>query len=216
MATNPMNQNAPESNPGFEVAFCLAADKFRNEMDPAEYRHVVLGLLSLRSLSAVCHRRNSVATEDPDDSNSNATNDFLVPPEARWTHLQAHAGQSTIGKLVDDAMAAMERDNPQLKDAPSRNYDPAHLSKCRLGELIGLISTIPTTDESGHAIDLLARVFEHSVIHFSDADSGSSGEYYTPSSVMGVFAEYDPCCGSGGMFAQSQLYLEQVESSGIR
>ena len=210
MATNPMNQNAPESNPGFEVAFCLAADKFRNEMDPAEYRHVVLGLLSLRSLSAVCQRRNAVATEDPDDSN--ATDDFLVPPEARWTHLKAHAGQSTIGKLVDDAMAAMERDNPQLKDTLYRNYDPAHLSKCRLGELIGLISTIPTTDESGHAIDLLARVFEHSVIHFSDADSGSSGEYYTPSSVMGLFTVYDPCCGSGGMFAQSQLYLDQVES----
>ena len=214
MATNPMNQNAPESNPGFEVAFCLAADKFRNEMDPAEYRHVVLGLLSLRSLSAVCQRRNAVATEDPDDSN--ATDDFLVPPEARWTHLKAHAGQSTIGKLVDDAMAAMERDNPQLKDTLYRNYDPAHLSKCRLGELIDLISTIPHTDESGDSTNLLARVFEHSVIHFSDADSGSSGEYYTPSSVMGVFAEYDPCCGSGGMFAQSQLYLDLVKSSGIR
>ena len=210
MATNPMNQNAPESNPGFEVAFCLAADKFRNEMDPAEYRHVVLGLLSLRSLSAVCQRRNAVATEDPDDSN--ATDDFLVPPEARWTHLKAHAGQSTIGKLVDDAMAAMERDNPQLKDTLYRNYDPAHLSKCRLGELIDLISTIPHTDESGDSTNLLARVFEHSVIHFSDADSGSSGEYYTPSSVMGLFTEYDPCCGSGGMFAQSQLYLDQVES----
>ena len=210
MATNPMNQNAPESNPGFEVAFCLAADKFRNEMDPAEYRHVVLGLLSLRSLSAVCQRRNAVATEDPDDSN--ATDDFLVPPEARWTHLKAHAGQSTIGKLVDDAMAAMERDNPQLKDTLSRNYDPAHLSKCRLGELIDLISTIPHTDESGDSTNLLARVFEHSVIHFSDADSGSSGEYYTPSSVMGLFTVYDPCCGSGGMFAQSQLYLDQVES----
>ncbi len=210
MATNPMNQNAPESNPGFEVAFCLAADKFRNEMDPAEYRHVVLGLLSLRSLSAVCQRRNAVATEDPDDSN--ATDDFLVPPEARWTHLKAHAGQSTIGKLVDDAMAAMERDNPQLKDTLYRNYDPAHLSKCRLGELIDLISTIPHTDESGDSTNLLARVFEHSVIHFSDADSGSSGEYYTPSSVMGLFTVYDPCCGSGGMFAQSQLYLDQVES----
>ena len=212
MATNPLNQNAPESKPSFEVAFCLAADRFRNDMAPAEYRHVVLGLLSLRSLSAVCHRHNAVATEDPDDSN--ATDDFLVPPEARWTHLQAHAGQPTIGNLVDDAMAAMERDNPQLKDALYRNYDPANLSKCRLGELIDLISTIPTTDESGHATDLLGRVFEYSVIHFSDADSGSSGEYYTPSSVMGLFTEYDPCCGSGGMLAQSQLYLDQVERSG--
>lgn len=155
MATNPLNQNAPESNPGFEAAFCLAADKFRNEMDPAEYKHVVLGLLSLRSLSAVCHRHNAVATEDPDDSN--ATDDFLVPPEARWTHLQAHAGQSTISKLVDDAMAAIEGDNPQFKDTLYRNYDPANLSKCQLGELIGLISTIPTTDESGDSANLLAR-----------------------------------------------------------
>ena len=138
----------------------------------------------------------------------------MVPPEARWTHLQAHTGQPTISKLVDDAMAAIERDNPQLKDALYRNYDPASLSKCRLGELIDLISTIPHTDESGDSANLLARVFEHSVIHFSHADSGSSGEYYTPSSVMGVFAEYDPCCGSGGMFAQSQLYLDQVKSSG--
>ena len=210
MATNPLNQNAPESNPGFEAAFCLAADRFRNDMAPAEYRHVVLGLLSLRSLSAVCHRHNAVATEDPDDSN--AADDFLVPTEARWTHLQAHAGQPTISKLVDDAMAAIECGNPQLKDALYRNYDPASLSKCRLGELIDLISTIPHTDESGDSANLLARVFEHSVIHFSDADSGSSGEYYTPSSVMGLFTEYDPCCGSGGIFAQSQLYLDQVES----
>lgn len=132
----------------------------------------------------------------------------------RWTHLQATAGRSTIGKLVDDAMTAMERDNPQLKDARYRNYDPAKLSKCRLGELIDLISTIPTTGESGHASDLLGRVFEYSVIHFSDAESGSSGEYYTPSSVIGLFNAYDQCCGSGGMFAQSQLYLDQVERSG--
>jgi type I restriction enzyme M protein len=218
MATNPLNQNAPESKPGFEAAFCLAADRFRNEMDPADYRQVVLGLLSLRSLSAVCDRRNAVTTEEPDGTN--ATDVFLVPPEARWTHLQAHAKQPTIEKLVHDAMAAMERDNPQLKDALYRNYDPANLSKCRLGELIDLISTIPSTipstDESGHATDLLGRVFEYAVIHFSDADSGSSGEYYTPSSVMGLFTAYDPCCGSGGMFAQSQLYLDQVGSSGSR
>ncbi len=191
MATSPLNQNAAESSPGFEAAFCRTADRFRNEMGPADYRHVVLGLLSLRHLSDLCHKHNAVATEDPDDSN--AANDFMVPPEARWTHLQAHAGQPTISKLVDDAMAAIERDNPQLKDALYRNYDPASLSKCRLGELIDLISTIPHTDESGDSTNLLARVFEHSVIHFSDADSGSSGEYYTPSSVMGLIAEYAPC-----------------------
>ena len=210
MATNPLNQNAPEPKPSFEVAFCLAADKFRNEMDPAEYKHVVLGLLAVRHFSDLFDSRATVITEDSDESN--AANDFMVPPEARWTHLQAHAGQSTIGKLVDDSMAAMERDNPQLKDALYRNYDPANLSRCRLGELIDLISTIPHTAESGDSANLLARVFEHSVIHFSDADSSGSGEYYTPSSVMGLFTVYDPCCGSGGMFAQSQLYLDQVES----
>lgn len=210
MTSKATNDNTTEPKPSFEVAFCLAADKFRNEMDPAEYKHVVLGLLAVRHFSDLFDSRATVITEDSDEFN--AANDFMVPPEARWTHLQAHAGHPTISKLVDDAMAAIERDNQQLKDALYRNYDPASLSKCRLGELIDLISTIPHTDESGDSANLLARVFEHSVIHFSDADSGSSGEYYTPSSVMGLFTEYDPCCGSGGMFAQSQLYLDQVES----
>ncbi len=188
MATGPLSESAAASNPGFEAAFCLAADRFRNDMDLAEYRHVVLGLLSLRSLSAVCHRHNAVTTEEPDGKN--ATDDFLVPPEARWTHLQTHAGQSTIGKVVDDAMAAIERDNPQLQDALYRNYDPANLSRCRLGELIDLISTIPTTDESGHATDLLGRVFEYSVMQFSDA--GSSGEWRVAILFRSDVVRHDP------------------------
>ena len=189
MAKSPLNENAPESNPRFEVAFCRAADTLRNEMDPAEYKYVMLGLLSLRYLSPMFDRRDAVTTEEP--GGSNTANDFLVPPEARWTHLQAHPGQPTIGKLVDVAMFVMERDNPEFKDARCRDYDPANLGKCRLRELIDRIGRMPHTDESGHSTNLLGQVFESSVIHFSDA--GSGGEYYTPSSVMELIARYAAC-----------------------
>lgn len=139
------------ANLGFEAKLWLAADKLRNNMDAAEYKHTVLGLIFLKYISDAfeeLHQR-LIAGEgeyegaDPEDADEyRAENVFWVPPEARWQHLQDNAKQPTIGKLVDDAMDAIERDNPKLKGTLTKNYARPALDKQRLGELIDLIGTI--------------------------------------------------------------------------
>lgn len=214
------------ANLGFEAKLWLAADKLRNNMDAAEYKHTVLGLVFLKYISDAFDELHQklIAGEgeyegaDPEDADEyRAENVFWVPPEARWQHIQDNAKQPTIGKLVDDAMDAIERDNPKLKGMLTKNYARPALDKQRLGELIDLIGTIGLGDAENRSKDILGRVYEYFLSQFASAEGKKGGQFYTPSCVVRVLVEmlapyqgrvYDPCCGSGGMFVQSEKFVE--------
>ncbi len=211
---------------GFESTLWQAADKLRNNMDAAEYKHVVLGLIFLKYISDSFEEMRAkllagegdydgANPEDPDEYR--AENVFWVPQEARWPHLQANAKQPTIGRIVDDAMLAIERDNPRLKGVLPKDYARPGLDKHRLGELIDLIGTIGLGDKENRAKDVLGRVYEYFLTQFASAEGKNGGQFYTPSCVVRVLVEmlapykgriYDPCCGSGGMFIQSEKFVE--------
>src|SRR5918996_859696 len=153
--------------------------------------------------------------EDPDEYR--ALNIFWVPPEARWSHLKAQAKQSTIGQLVDEAMAGIERDNPSLTGVLPKDYARPALDKRRLGQLIDLISNIAVGDAESRAKDVLGRVYEYFLAQFASAEGKKGGEFYTPRCVVKLLVEmlepyrgrvYDPCCGSGGMFVSSEKFIE--------
>jgi type I restriction enzyme M protein len=214
------------ANIGFEGKLWLAADKLRNNMDAGEYKHVVLGLIFLKYISDSFeeHHATLIAGEgeyagaNPEDKDEYlAANVFWVPKEARWAFLQANAKLPTIGKLVDDAMVALERDNPRLKGSLNKNYGRADLDKNRLGELFDLIGSIQLVDAASKSKDLLGRVFEYFLTQFASAEGKNGGQFYTPSCVVRLLVEmvapykgriYDPACGSGGMFVQSEKFVE--------
>jgi type I restriction enzyme M protein len=219
-----------------------AADALRANMDAAEYKHVVLGLIFLKYISDAFEAKHAeleaqqaqgADPEDPDEYR--AVNIFWVPKEARWSLLKANAPQPTIGKTVDDAMEAIERDNPTLKAVLPKDYARPGLDKERLGQLINLVSDIrfrepsPQPDgppspngrgdgsEGRRATDLLGRVYEYFLAQFASAEGKKGGQFYTPSHVVRVLVAmlapykgrvYDPCCGSGGMFVQSEKFIE--------
>jgi type I restriction enzyme M protein len=140
-----------------------------------------------------------------------------VPKDVRWQQLQAGARQPSIGKDVDDAMVSIERDNLRLKGALNKNYGRADLDKYRLGELIDLIGSIQLAAVAARSKDLLGRVFEYFLTQFASAEGKNGGQFYTPSCVVRLLVEmlapykgriYDPCCGSGGMFVQSEKFVE--------
>jgi len=209
---------------GFEATLWKAADKLRNNMDAAEYKHVVLGLIFLKYISdAFEERRAQLLAEvdqgaDPEHPDEyRAENIFWVPREARWEHLQGQAKQPSIGKLIDDAMVAIERDNPSLKGVLPKEYARPGLDKQRLGELIDLIGTIGLGDRENRSKDILGRVYEYFLSEFASAEGKKGGQFYTPRSVVKLLVEmlapyrgrvYDPCCGSGGMFIQSEKFVE--------
>jgi len=224
------------ANLGFEEKLWLAADKLRGHMDASEYKHVVLGLIFLKYISDAFEERRTWLLKEAADSKSDyyvkeskaryevaedrdeyaAENIFWVPKDARWPHLQAKAKQPTIGKLVDDAMAAIEKANPQLKGVLPKDYARPTLDKRRLGELIDLIGTIGLGDEASRSKDILGRVYEYFLGKFASAEGKAGGEFYTPQSVVKLLVEmiepykgrvYDPCCGSGGMFVQSEKFV---------
>ncbi len=212
------------SNLGFEAKLWQAADALRNNMDAAEYKHVVLGLIFLKYISDAfeakhaeleAERAGGADPEDPDEYR--AASIFWVPKEARWSVLRANAPQPSIGTLVDDAMAAIERDNPALKDVLPKDYARPGLDKSRLGQLINLVSDIGLGSPSDRAKDVLGRVYEYFLAKFASAEGKQSGQFYTPRHVVRVLVEmlapykgrvYDPCCGSGGMFVQSERFIE--------
>ncbi|MCA9107051.1 MAG: SAM-dependent DNA methyltransferase, partial [Planctomycetales bacterium] len=215
------------ANIGFESKLWLAADKLRNNMDAAEYKHVVLGLIFLKYISDAFEEMHQklIAGEgeyegaDPEDPDEyRAENCFWVPQEARWKHLQDNAKQPTIGKLIDDAMVAIERDNPRLKGVLPKDYARPALDKQRLGELIDLIGTIALGDAENRSKDLLGRVYEYFLSEFASAEGKKGGQFYTPRCVVRTLVEmlapykgrvYDPACGSGGMFVQSEKFVEE-------
>ena len=221
MATNDINKNG--GNLGFESEMFKAADKLRGNMEPSDYKHVALGLIFLKYISDAFEAKHKAllaedaqAAEDKDEYL--ADNVFWVPKEARWSHLQANAKLPTIGTLIDDAMRAIEKDNESLKGVLPKDYARPALNKVMLGELIDLISGIALNEEGDRSKDILGRVYEYFLGQFAGAEGKRGGEFYTPRSVVRVLVEmlepysgrvYDPCCGSGGMFVQSEKFVQE-------
>jgi type I restriction enzyme M protein len=211
------------ANIGYEAELWLMADALRGSMDSGEYKHVVLGLIFLKYISdafeekhaqLVADKAQGADPEDPDEYR--AINIFWVPPEARWPYLKAQAKQPTIGQLVDDAMAGIERDNPALKGVLPKDYARPALDKQRLGQLVDLMSNIRVGDADSRSRDVLGRVYEYFLSQFASAEGKKGGEFYTPRCVVRVLVEmiepykgrvYDPCCGSSGMFVQSEEFI---------
>ena len=211
------------ANLGFEQKLWQMADKLRGHMDASEYKHVVLGLIFLKYISdAFQERYDALKKEphaDPEDRDEYAAEHvFWVPKVARWPHLQNNAKQANIGKLIDDAMVAIEKENPSLKGVLSKDYNRPSLDKHRLGELIDLIGTIGLGDAENRSKDVLGRVYEYFLGQFASAEGKKGGEFYTPRCVVKLLVEmiepykgrvYDPCCGSSGMFVQSEEFIRQ-------
>ncbi|MDE0210431.1 MAG: class I SAM-dependent DNA methyltransferase [Boseongicola sp.] len=216
---------------GYEAELWAMADTMRGSMDAAEYKHVVLGLIFLKYISdafeelhaTVLEKRGEAAAEDRDEYI--AENIFWVPPDARWSHLKSQARQPTIGQIVDQAMMAIERDNPSLKQVLPKDYARPALDKQRLGQLIDMIGNIRVGDAESRSRDVLGRVYEYFLSQFADAEGKRGGEFYTPRCVVKLLVEmlepfegrvYDPCCGSSGMFVQSIEFIRaHAGGSGI-
>jgi type I restriction enzyme M protein len=223
MARATKTKNGTAATVGYEAELWRMADALRGSMDAAEYKHVVLGLIFLKYISDAFEAQHAqleaeqdqgADPEDPDEYR--ALNIFWVPPEARWSHLKAQAKQSTIGQLVDEAMAGIERDNPSLTGVLPKDYARPALDKRRLGQLIDLISNIAVGDAESRAKDVLGRVYEYFLAQFASAEGKKGGEFYTPRCVVKLLVEmlepfkgrvYDPCCGSSGMFVQSVEFI---------
>ncbi|HQO62630.1 MAG TPA: class I SAM-dependent DNA methyltransferase [Syntrophorhabdus sp.] len=205
-----------------------AADKLRSNLDAAEYKHVVLGLIFLKYISDAFNElfikltsEQSTTGADPEDKDEyTAERVFYVPPHARWKWLQGRAKLPTIGKDIDDAMDAIEKDNPTLKGVLPKDYARPALDKTKLGELIDLIGSI-TLSNGSKGKDVLGFVFEYFLGQFADAEGKKGGQFYTPQSIVKLLVEmlapeaqkrvYDGCCGSGGMFVQSERFIEMHE-----
>ena len=222
---------------GFEATLYQAADKLRSNLDAAEYKHVVLGLIFLKYISDAFEERHDLLLKESADPHSQyyikeetaryqiaedrdeylAENIFYVPEKARWGYLQANAKQPKIGTLIDNAMIAIEQENPRLKGVLPKNYARPALDKQRLGELIDLIGTIGFGEKVNRSKDILGRVYEYFLSQFASAEGKRGGQFYTPRCVVRTLVEmlapyrgrvYDPCCGSGGMFVQSEAFVE--------
>ena len=223
---------------GFEEKMWQAAVKLRNNMDAAEYKHVVLGLIFLKYISDAFEERRGKLDRQTSDPQSEwyakdpavryevledkdeylSENVFWVPQEARWEHLQANAKQAEIGQIIDDAMTAIESANISLKGVLPKNYGRPDLDKRRLGEMVDLISTIALGNAANRSRDVLGRVYEYFLGMFADAEGKRGGQFFTARCVVRLLVQmlapykgrvYDPCCGSGGMFVQSERFIEE-------
>ena len=211
------------ANLGFEEKLWAAADKMRGHMDPGEYKHVALGLIFLKYISDAFEelhiKLKADKSSDAEDRDEYlAENVFWVPKAARWAHLQANAKSPTIGKLLDDAMVAIEKENSVLKGVLPKEYARPSLDKQKLGELIDIIGTIGLGDKENRSKDIIGRVYEYFLSKFASQEGKKGGEFYTPRCVVKLLVEmiepyhgriYDPCCGSSGMFVQSEEFIEE-------
>jgi type I restriction enzyme M protein len=215
--------NRATSDSGFEAELFKTADKLRGNMEPSDYKHVALGLIFLKYISDAFEAKHRTLLEEDaraaeDKDEYLADNVFWVPKEARWSHLKANARLPSIGTLIDDAMRAIEKDNESLKGVLSKDYARPALNKVMLGELIDLISGIALNESKDSSKDVLGRVYEYFLGQFAGAEGKRGGEFYTPRSVVRVLVDmlepytgriYDPCCGSGGMFVQSEKFVAE-------
>lgn len=205
-----------------EAELWAMADKLRGSMDAALYKHVALGLLFLKYISDAFEEKHAALSKDqyadPEDRDEyTADRIFWVPKSARWAQLQAKARQPDIGRLVDQAMEAIEKDNPSLKGVLPKDYANPSLDKTQLGGVIDLVSNIGLGGKEHRDKDLMGRVYEYFLSMFASAEGRRGGEFFTPSSIVKTLVEmiapfrgriYDPCCGSGGMFVQSEKFVE--------
>jgi type I restriction enzyme M protein len=214
------------ANVGFEDKLWKAADKMRSNMDAAEYKHVVLGLIFLKYISDAFEDKHTDLVEEDsakymvseDRDEYAAENVFFVPKKARWKMIQENAKKPEIGRIIDDAMEAIEKENSTLKGVLTKNYGRESLNKQRLGELIDLVGTIGLGDKESRKKDILGRVYEYFLGQFADAEGKSGGQFYTPSCIVKILVNmiepfkgrvFDPCCGSGGMFVQSEKFIKE-------
>jgi type I restriction enzyme M protein len=210
------------ANIGFEEQLWSMADKLRGSMDSGEYKNVVLGLLFLKYVSDAFEERHAeLEADDLADAEDRdeyvMDNIFWVPKEARWSFIKNNAKKPEIGQIIDKAMIAIEKENSSLQGVLPKDYARPALDKVRLGETIDLFS-FKVGDEESRSKDVLGRVYEYFLSKFASAEGKNGGEFYTPSSVVRLLVEmlepykgriYDPCCGSGGMFVQSEKFVEE-------
>jgi len=205
---------------GFEQQIWAAADILRGNMDAAEYKHVVLGLIFLKYISDKFeerYRKLQADNDDVEDKDAYAeANVFFVPPCARWNVIAAAARKEEIGTVIDDAMRAIEKENKRLKDILPKNYARTELDKRRLGNVVDIFTNIQMIEHST-GTDILGRTYEYCLAKFAEQEGRRAGEFYTPSCVVRTLVEvlqpfkgrvYDPCCGSGGMFIQSTDFVK--------
>lgn len=214
------------SDLGFEQKLWLAADKLRSNMDAAEYKHVVLGLIFLKYISDSFKQIEEDFKDDIKDADDEEEvrdifleqNAFWVPKKARWNFIEENAKQPNIGELIDNAMDLIEKENSSLKGVLPKDYARPTLDKRRLGELVDLIGSIALGDKESKAKDVLGRVYEYFLGQFADAEGKKGGQFYTPRCIVQTLVYmirpfkgrvYDPCCGSGGMFVQSEEFVKE-------
>ena len=223
MARAPKKETKQEP---LEVVLWQTADKLRKNIDAAEYKHVVLGLIFLKYISDTFSAHRKLLEEgqgefegaDPEDRDEyTAYNIFFVPEIARWSYLKTQAKQPSIGVIVDAAMKIIEDENPQLKGVLPKVYARQNLDPTSLGELIDLIGNIALGDAKSRSADVLGHVFEYFLGEFALAEGKQGGQFYTPKSIVSLLVNmlepykgrvFDPCCGSGGMFVQSEKFVE--------
>lgn len=212
---------------GFEETLWQSADKLRSNMDAAEYKHVVLGLIFLKYVSdAFTEKYNELKAEGYGDEEDRdeylACNVFWVPAEARWEYIKAHATSTDIGDTIDKAMEKIENENESLKGVLTKNYARKELDQTRLGELVTLFTNIDVGSNAAKEKDVLGRVYEYFLGKFASAEGKLGGEFYTPSCIVRTLVEmiepldghvYDPCCGSGGMFCQSARFVSEHQGN---
>ena len=222
MAKAKKNNNTEEP---IEKQLWKAADKLRKNIDAAEYKHIVLGLIFLKYISDAFEElfsklkkgEGEYASADPEDKDEyKAENVFFVPEIARWSYLQSKAKLPEIGKEIDNAMDAIEKDNPSLRDVLPKVFARGNLDPTNLGGLIDLVGNIALGDAKARSADVLGHVFEYFLGEFALAEGKKGGQFYTPRSVVELLVEmlepykgrvFDPCCGSGGMFVQSEKFV---------
>ncbi|MDC3952747.1 type I restriction-modification system subunit M [Polyangium jinanense] len=206
----------------YEATLWAAADKLRSSLDAAEYKHVVLGLIFLKYISDAfeeTHAALAAAGADPEDpATYRAENVFWVPREARWSYLTGHAAEPGVGKRIDAAMLAIERENPALAGVLPKDYARPALDTPRLGELVKLFGDLGFKDKARRGRDVLGDVYMYFLGHFAAAEGKRGGQFYTPKCIVELLVEmlapykgrvFDPCCGSGGMFVHSEKFVEE-------
>ena len=221
-----MGKSKEDKNEPLEKQLWRAADKLRKNIDAAEYKHVVLGLIFLKYISDSFEKmfaklqagKGDYAGADPEDKDEyKAENVFFVPMEARWSFLLAKAKLPNIGGFVDEAMDAIEKENPSLKGVLPKVFARQNLDPATLGGLIDLVGNIALGDAKARSADVLGHVFEYFLGEFALAEGKQGGQFYTPRSIVELLVSmmepykgrvFDPCCGSGGMFVQAEKYVE--------